>query len=486
MNAKPMDNLQSLPRAPLAPGSGSLPIAVHETFRRCEPGVIPAEQLIPWIRAFHGLLQSAAGAEDFYDRAARALVELVKLDVGRVLFLRESEWAEQARHVSRRGETAPSARPSSRILGHVVCARKTFWQAPEPGASTWDIEAVVAAPILDRRGAVIGALYGERRLSSARHLPISQLEAMLVEVLASGVATGLARLDQERAALRTRLQLEQFFTPRLAARLADQPELLDGRDSDISVLFCDIRGFSRFAEKLGPARTVALMSDVMSALTQCVLDHDGIVVDYVGDEVMAMWGAPEAQPDHARRACRAALAMFAALPSLNQRWQAILGEPLDFSIGINTGLAQVGNVGSRMKFKYGALGNTVNLGSRVQGANKYLHTALLITAATRARLDDSFRVRRLCQARVVNIAEPVTLFELAVSPPLHWDHLKLGYEQALDQFTRGEFRLACRILGKLIADHPHDGPALLLLSRAVACLVQKPDPFDPALVPAGK
>jgi adenylate cyclase len=228
------------------------------------------------------------------------------------------------------------------------------------------------------------------------------------------------------------------------------------------------------------------MSDVMSTLTQCVLDHEGVVVDYVGDEVLAMWGAPEDQPDHAERACRTALAMLERLPALNERWQTIVCETIQLGIGVNSGVAQVGNVGSRMKFKYGALGNPVNLGHRVQGATKHLKTPLLITDATHAYLDNSFLTRRLCQVRVFNIAQPVTLYELAEPNQVGWHFLRMRYEQALGEFTRGEFRLACRILGKLIPHHPDDGPALLLLSRAVACLVEKTVPFDPVMVLEGK
>jgi class 3 adenylate cyclase len=105
---------------------------------------------------------------------------------------------------------------------------------------------------------------------------------------------------------------------------------------------------------------------------------------------MAMWGAPKDQPDHAERAARAALAMLAAVPELNARWQAELGEPLDLGIGLNSGPAQVGNTGSRYKFKYGPLGNTVNLASRVQGLTKYVKCRLLVTAATRRGLAANF------------------------------------------------------------------------------------------------
>jgi adenylate cyclase len=482
--------LASLPMATLAPGSNSLiSSVVQATIGKSGGPAIEAGQLTAWIQAFLGLLQSAAGTEDFYVQAARALVDLVKLDSGRVLFRVGQSWQEKTVQALSRSGGDSAWRPSSRVMMNVLREKKTFWQVPDAGAgaSTRGIDAVVAAPILDRKGEIIGALYGERRQSGAQgQPPISPLEAMLVEVLASGVAAGLARVEQEQAAMRARLQMEQFFGKRLATKLENHPELLEGRDTDISVLFCDIRGFSRISERLGPARTVEWVGEVMGDLSQCVQEHEGVVIDFIGDELMAIWSAPEHQPDHAVRACRTALAMFASLPRLHERWQEILQGPFQLGIGINSGTAQVGNVGSKIRLKYGAMGNNVNLASRVQGATKHLKTSLLITDATRAGLDDQFHTRRLCQVRVVNIAQPVTLFELVAPNNESWAGLKLGYEQALDEFTKGEFRQACRILGRLILDHPNDGPALLLLSRAVACLVEEPNPFDPVMVLGGK
>ena len=482
--------LESLPMATLAPGSGPLLPGLQASFARTGAPAMESEQLMAWIQAFLGLLHSAAGSEDFYVQAARSIVDLVKLDSGRVLFRVGDTWQERALHQTGVKSADPDWRPSSRVLENVMREKKTFWQVPDSRleSSTRGVDAVVAAPILDGSGTVIGALYGEGRLDSVVRTgkPISKLEGMLVEVLASGVAAGLARVEQEQAALAARAQMEQYMTPRLAAKLVDHPELLQGRATEVSVLFCDIRGFSRISEKLGPAMTVEWISDVMSVLSQCVLDHDGVVVDYTGDEIMGMWGAPDNQPDHAFRACRTALAMFESLPKMNERWQPILQEPLNLGIGVNSGTAQVGNVGSKVKVKYGALGNTVNLGSRVQGATKYLKTRLLITDATRQGLDESFPTRRLCQVRVVNIEKPVTLYELAGPNTSNWDVLKPSYEQALEEFTEGRFRQACRILGRLILDHPNDGPSLILLSRAVNCLVEDPKAFDPVMVLEGK
>jgi len=149
-------------------------------------------------------------------------------------------------------------------------------------------------------------------------------------------------------------------------------------------------------------------------------------------------------------------------------------------------VARVGNTGSQRKFKYGPLGNTVNLASRVQGATKYLKTKLLITGSVQAQLGTAFDVRELCRARVVNIAEPVHLYELAGRGTPAWMDLKMGYEEALKKYENREFRHAARILGRLCTEYPHDGPALFLMSRAVSCMVEEPVEFDPVWVLPGK
>ena len=456
------------------------------------PAGAAMRDLVPWLQAAMDVLQSAAGSADFFDKAARAVVDLVNLDSGRVLLLKEDEWRPHAIHTAPRTVRDTSGPASNHVLNRVRQEKRTLWEAPDsslPDAASLEaVEAVVAAPILDRNGTVIGALYGDRRQGggSASAGPITEMEGMLVELLARGVAAGLARLEQEQAAAALRVQFEQFFSPELARHLARQPDLLKGRDAEVSILFCDIRGFSRISERLGPAQTLEWIGDVMETLSGCVRAEGGVLVDYIGDELMTMWGAPDEQPDHARRACRAALAMLARLPELNERWQEVLKEPMGIGVGVNTGPARVGNTGSRHKFKYGPLGNTVNLASRVQGATKYLKCKLLITGATQAKLDDGFATRRLCRVRVVNIAEPVSLYELVPDDSAGWPEAKAEYEKALEEFESRRFSAAARILGNWRLEHPGDGPALLLLSRAVQCMVEEPAPFDPVWILPGK
>jgi adenylate cyclase len=379
--------------------------------------------------------------------------------------------------------------PSHQVLAKMLQEKKTFWQIPTTATqSLVGVKAVVAAPILDRTGNVIGALYGERRRQMSEALPrnISKLEAMLVEVLASGVAAGLARVEEEKAALRTRVQFEQFFSPNLARLLMENPELLHGRNAEVTILFCDIRSFSRISERLGPAATTRWISDVMEALSECVWEHEGVVLEYVGDEIRGMWGAPNSQPEHARQACRAGLAMLRRLPKLSEFWQPVLGEPMKIGIGINSGQAWVGNVGSQRKFKYGPQGNVMSLASRVQGATKYLKTEMLITQDVQAQLGPEFATRRLASVRVVNIAQPVDLYELAESDLPGWAALKEDYEKALAHFEKKDFSRATHLLSKLLIEHPNDGAALILMSRCVQAMVTDGHDFDPVWELPGK
>jgi adenylate cyclase len=467
------------------PGQGSLlPSLFTEGKTADAPSPAERDRLLRFLSSAVDVLQSAATSSDFFEKATRAMVEMVGLDSGLILLRRDEGWLEKARC------TAPSlsgpGRPPSRYLLDLVCReRRTFYEVPDgqlaQAASMRGIEAVVAAPILDQGRQVVAVLYGDRRGDGTKrdHGPISKLDATLVELLARALAAGLARVDHEEKALAAQIPFKQFFSAELAQHLARQPDLLKARDAEISVLFCDIRGFSRISERLSAEDTMNWIGDALDTLSGCVRLHEGVLVDYIGDELIAMWGVPGNQPEHAVLACRAGLAMLASLDELNDRWQATTGEPTNIGIGINTGLARVGNTGSKLKYKYGPLGNTVNLASRVQGATKQVKGRLVVTGATAAKLDDSFVHRRLCQVRVVNIKTPVDLHELAPADQPGWADACQAYGQALTEFERQQFREAAHRLAALRASRPGDGPALVLLSRAVQCMVEEPNPFDP-------
>jgi class 3 adenylate cyclase len=379
---------------------------------------------------------------------------------------------------------ALSRAPASRhVLNRVRSKAKTIWEKPDASStatgSLESVAAVVAAPILNRQGDVIGALYGDRSFlsqTSRDNGDITEVQAMLVELLAGGIAAGLERLRHEQDAIKNKTLFEQFFTADLAKQIEKDPDLLKGREKEVTLLFCDIRGFSRISEKLGPAMTVEWINDVMGVLSDSVLAHQGVLVDYIGDELMAMWGAPTEQPNHAALACRAALDMLRKLPEIVAQWKPILNEEFDLGIGLNTGLARVGNTGTKLKFKYGPLGNTVNLASRIQGATKHFKARLLITEMTKVAIDqhasedDNFFTRRLGKIQVVNIGKPVDIHEVVLNDYEDWDTLKTACEDALDKYLAGDFRGAAGTLAHIQVAHPTDGPSLILLARAVNCL----------------
>lgn len=281
-------------------------------------------------------------------------------------------------------------------------------------------------------------------------------------------------------------ELSHFLPEDVAKRVSSNRELLETAvPADISVMVCDIRGFSRVSERVGPMRTITWISDVMNRLSKIILSRGGTIIDYVGDEIMAMWGAPIASQDHATDACNCALAVQRAVEELSAKWLPIVGSRMQVGVGINSGLAVVGNTGSKDRIKFGPLGNTVNLASRVQGATKYLHSSVLITQETAGRIDGKLRGRRICAVRVQNIMEPVDLFELRESVLEEASASRFDlYAEALKAFEDNDLDHAISMLARLLAETPTDGPAKLLMMRAIQN--QLGGTFDPIWTLPGK
>jgi adenylate cyclase len=478
-------NVQTLNRPALAPGrdSGSTIQPMMQSL------VGSAEDVLLWLQGAMDVLQSAASSPDYLQQAARSAVRLIDLDVAVVLRREKEEWQDAASEIAA-GCTLPKTwRPSRTMLDRVLADKQTVFHPPQGGQdaasrgeSLQSVKSLVAAPILSRDGEVIALLYGERRNQGilTRCGIIDELQARLFELLAYGVAAGLARTEQERQVLAERLRFEQFFTPELAGMLQTRgEEMLAAKRETISVLFCDINGFSRISAEKDPQITIEWLRDILSLLSDCVAQERGVLIDYSGDALEAIWGAPEVTSDHAVRACRAALKMRAELAEFNTRWQPRLGEATGISIGINSGPAQVGNIGSRRKIKYGAFGPTVNQAARVQGATKLVGCSLLVTKGTAELLSGAYPLRRLCTATTVNIAEPVDFYELPAASDAAWPKLKEQYEQALALFEQAQFRQAMALLIHLAGDFPTDVPTMNLLQRSMAHFQNPPQKFDP-------
>ena len=485
----PDDALQSLMEPTMAPGRSagkgrmSALLSGNAALGTLTGGVRDID-LLEWLQSSMDVFHSAAASADFLPKAVHAAAQMVALDTVAVLLRREGSWVRAA-VAHRDGATVSDTwHASQSMLGRVWQEKRTFFQVPPRtmnlAQSLIGVQAIVAAPILDPAGGVIGVLYGEGRSGAGRGGPVKELEAKLFELIAYGVATGLARVEQEQKLIAERVRFEQFFTPELARQLESRgDEMLAPRDAEVTVLFCDIRGFSRITSRLpggGGGRMGSRGAERAFGLRGRPAGRaDRFLWRLAGSPV----GAPVPAPDHAALACQAALNMRAALPELSRRWEARLGEPTEVSIGMHSGTAQVGNIGSRRKFKYGAFGTPVNLASRVQGATKHVGMPVLITKATADQVEGKFAVRRLCAVRTVNIAQSVELFELApLSADARWQALKTSYEEALLLFEKVRFVEAMSILSRLVADYPDDEPTRKLLQRNLAFLGNAPANSD--------
>jgi adenylate cyclase len=448
-----------------------------------------AERLTQWMETILALQRSDASPAEFYAQTARALVSMIGLDVGLVLLHGDKGWQVVARAAQEEGlrRSGGMGREFSQtVLRYVLEQRQTFYQdlgMMKAQESLSSVDAVVVSPVFGLQEEVVGAVYGLRRSRGRIHnCKVRPIEAQLVQLLAAAVGAYQART----VATRTRTQFEQFFSAELCRELQRDPGLLEGRGKTVTILMSDLRGFSTLSERLGPEDTCRLVRDVMERLSERIHEHQGVIVSYLGDGILAMWNAPSQQENHAELACRAALAMLADVPLVSATWEARVGHPLGIGIGINTGPAQVGNTGSSRKFMYGPLGNTVNLASRVEGATKHLKVPVLITGSTRAQIGDAFPVRRLCQVRVVGIQEPVDLYELhgtTASP--EWLAFRDSYEAALALYESQQWLKTCQTLLPLLErtapSESFDHTTLKLMKRSWSCLETPPEHFDPVL-----
>jgi adenylate cyclase len=178
------------------------------------------------------------------------------------------------------------------------------------------------------------------------------------------------------------------------------------------VLFADIRDFTGLAERLAPERLVRLLNRYFTAMTEVVQAEDGMVDKFLGDGLLAVFGAPLPQPDHAARACRAALAMQAAVEALNREWAAEGLPEIRVGVGVNTGRMVIGNMGSEQRFDYTVVGDEVNVAARLEAASKEAGAPILVSAATLAAAGPGFRARRLPDVALRGHSAQVHVFAL--------------------------------------------------------------------------
>jgi adenylate cyclase len=259
-----------------------------------------------------------------------------------------------------------------------------------------------------------GYVAASRWLFVQAGLWVNLVYPLLAVVLVYTSLTVYHYLTEERERKKIRGAFSYYVSSSVVNEMLKDPNKLKlgGDKKEISVLFSDIRSFTSISEGMTPEGLVHLLNEYLTVMTDIVFKYEGTLDKYIGDALMAFYGAPLDQPDHPYRACASALDMMDGLEKLNEKWIREGKQPLDIGIGINTGPMMVGNMGSEQRFDYTVMGDAVNLGSRLEGANKSYKTHILISETTYERVKEEFVCMELDSVRVKGKKLPVGIFEL--------------------------------------------------------------------------
>jgi len=292
-------------------------------------------------------------------------------------------------------------------------------------------------------------------------------------------------LVEEKEKRRVRSAFGQYLSPEVIRRLLLNPQLVEPRKQDITVMFSDIRGFTTISEKLDAQELALFLNRYLSDMTRIVFDTAGTLDKYIGDAVMAFWGAPYEDAQHAIQACTAAIEMMRRVRELQRQWAAQGKPALDIGIGLNSGVASVGNMGSALRYGYTALGDAVNLSSRLEGLNKEYGTHIIVNESTFAAAQNAgFLFRELDLIRVKGKQQPVTIYELyghrldlQQAGALPDAEVRIAqFEQARQLYRRRRWSDAQHIFQEVLSRWPDDGPSVVYLKRCQDYLAEEPLP----------
>jgi adenylate cyclase len=290
--------------------------------------------------------------------------------------------------------------------------------------------------------------------------------------------------------LRVKQQIRETFgkyvDPRIVQGLIERPDLagVQGERRVMTVLFCDMKGFTPASEGMTPPTLVKVINQYLTTISQPVRAHDGIVDKYIGDALMAYWGPPFIEAEQqASLACEAALDQIAGMDGFRKGLVELIGvkrglPDVDVRIGIATGDVVVGNIGSDVAVSYTLIGDTVNLASRLEGASKVYGTRVLMNAQTAERVRDSMVVREIDAIRVVGKSEPERIFELlgrAGQVPAHVVEGAARFAEALEAYRGGAWEKARGDFEACLKAIPGDTPSEVFLGR-IALLKANPPP----------
>jgi adenylate cyclase len=302
-----------------------------------------------------------------------------------------------------------------------------------------------------------------------RWIPVVEQELAAVATFAIASAGSYALEGQQKRHIRK--AFTRYLSPHVVAEILENPDQIDfgGKLVEATVFFSDIKDFTTVAESLSPKELVTFLNDYFSLASDLILKHEGMLDKYIGDAIMAIFGAPVTHADHARQACLAALEIQNILQAYRQRPERPEGEP-DFvtRVGLHTGSMIVGNIGSRNHLDYTAIGDTVNLASRLEGVNKYFGTHIILSQTTREAAGDDIAARPLDFIRVKGKKEPIRIYELVGQrPQLSQEQLDTVemFSSALATYRSREFVQARRRFEEILRLNAEDVAAQVYIRR---------------------
>lgn len=298
----------------------------------------------------------------------------------------------------------------------------------------------------------------------------------LAFIVSAGLSILMQYMSESEEKKRIRTAFQYYLTPHVIDELLLHPEklTLGGEKRTMTILFSDIVGFTTISEQLTPIELTTLMNEYLTAMTDIIASTGGVVDKYIGDAVMAFWGAPLDDPDQALHACTSARLMHDALTELNTVWSSRGISPMNARIGIATGEVVVGNMGSASRFNYTVMGDTVNLASRFESLNKMYGTDCLVSETT-AQQASSLTFREIDTVRVKGKKEARTLFELSFVPST--DKRDAVFKKGYEAYRRGLWDEAVTHFTEVLT-LGNDGPTSVLLERAILYRTAPPPNWD--------
>jgi adenylate cyclase len=287
-------------------------------------------------------------------------------------------------------------------------------------------------------------------------------------------------LTEERQKRFIKDAFSTYLAPSVVAQLIKSPErlVLGGEERVITAFFSDVQAFTSISETLTPKELVELLNEFLTEMTEVILGYEGTVDKFEGDAIIAFFGAPNILQDHAARACQACIDMQKRLVELRAMWKAENRPELKMRIGLNTGSAVVGNMGSKNRMDYTMMGDMVNTAARLEGVNKVYGTYTMISDATYMSAKEEIFVREIDTVNVVGKGEPLTVYELLGYPREVDERVRSvmqHYLQGLGAYRERSWDSAIGHFSAALAVDPHDGPSQALLNRCKDFKVNPPD-----------